>query len=539
MPVVELDLGRLQRLVGAGRREITDALPYLGLDIEGRTGGTMRVEYSPNRPDYSTDYGIALGLQGLLGVAEGMVNPDVRKGSGYKVRADRTVSGIRPSVTGIVARNGSMDGAALRQLIAMQEDLHLGIGRRRRRSSIGIHDMDGMTFPLTYTTVRRDHRFTPLHEDAERSVDEVLRSDIGAQYGHILGGSARVPAVLDSAGRTVSLPPIINAAATAVTARTTNLFVEVTGAGRDDVEDALSVIAVILHAAGFELHAVGISGAWNATPQFRTRRMQLDTRVIRDTLGLELSADQAASALRRSRLDATASGRRVTCIVPRYRFDVFGPMDLVEETELGYGIGRMQPVLSPPRTLGEGHAVPAGAASVSEVMIGLGYTEAVNSSLTSEAVLYRNMGRDASGSVSVIDSKSGEHTVLRDMLLPGLVGTLAANIHEPYPQRLFEIGTVFVDANPIREEIHVCAASSHRDASYSEIKAVLECAAGVMYGAGCKTRTAIHDGLEPGHAADIILDGRILGSIGEISGDARERFRLREPVAAFEARLNI
>ena len=68
MPVVELNLNKLQKLVGkkANKKQILDSLPFLGLDIESHDGNVVRVEYSPNRPDYSTDFGIASGLQGIL-----------------------------------------------------------------------------------------------------------------------------------------------------------------------------------------------------------------------------------------------------------------------------------------------------------------------------------------------------------------------------------------------------------------------------------------------------------------------------------------
>ena len=71
MPVVELNLSRLQKLVGKNtdKKQILDSLPFLGLDIESLGRNVVRVEYSPNRPDYSTDFGIALGLQGILGIS--------------------------------------------------------------------------------------------------------------------------------------------------------------------------------------------------------------------------------------------------------------------------------------------------------------------------------------------------------------------------------------------------------------------------------------------------------------------------------------
>ena len=43
----------------------------MGLDIESEDKDLVRIEYSPNRPDYSTDFGIALGMQGLLGIKTG------------------------------------------------------------------------------------------------------------------------------------------------------------------------------------------------------------------------------------------------------------------------------------------------------------------------------------------------------------------------------------------------------------------------------------------------------------------------------------
>ncbi len=70
MPVVQLYLNRLQKLVGKkyNKNKILSKIPFLGLDIEEQTNEYLRVEYSPNRPDYATDFGIVLGLQGLFGI---------------------------------------------------------------------------------------------------------------------------------------------------------------------------------------------------------------------------------------------------------------------------------------------------------------------------------------------------------------------------------------------------------------------------------------------------------------------------------------
>jgi len=144
----------------------------------------------------------------------------------------------------------------------MQEDLHFGIGRKRKKSSIGIHDLDAISFPLVYTTANRNHKFIPLNSKKELSISEILKNtDVGKDYGSILGNSSKVPLILDANQKTVSFPPIINAAVTTVTTKTKNLFVEVTGINKEDAEDMLSVVATILQSAGFTLESVQISGA--------------------------------------------------------------------------------------------------------------------------------------------------------------------------------------------------------------------------------------------------------------------------------------
>ena len=122
-----------------------------------------------------------------------------------------------------------------------------------------------------------------------------------------------------------------------------------------------------------------------------------------------------------------------------YRFDIFGPMDLVEEVALGYGIQNFEPTVSPSQTIGQTNPVSLHLKSLNQTMIGLGFLEALNSSLSSKRVLYEMTNRDSKNIISVLDSKSQEHTILRDTILPGLLENLSRNIHESYPQKLFEI----------------------------------------------------------------------------------------------------
>ena len=304
MPVVELSYSRLQKLLGkVSKKQIFDSLPFLGLDIESEDKDLVRVEYSPNRPDYSTDLGIALGLQGLFGIKTGAIKLNIKKSNDYVIHVEPFVTKIRPFVTGIIAKNGRIDDTMIKQLMVMQEDLHFGIGRKRKKSSIGIHDLDKISFPLTYTATKRDHRFVPLNSDKELTISEILdNTDVGQDYGAILGNSPQVPLILDSKKQTVSFPPIINAAVTTVTTKTKNLFVEVTGINKDDAEDMLSVVATILQTAGFTLVSTKISGAKNTSPKLEPKKILINSVLINQMLGLNLTNSQIISSLKKVKI---------------------------------------------------------------------------------------------------------------------------------------------------------------------------------------------------------------------------------------------
>jgi len=540
MPVVELSYTRLQKLVGkVTKKQISDSLPFLGLDIESEDKDLVRIEYSPNRPDYSTDFGIALGLQGLLGIKTGTVKLNVKKSNKYPISVKSGVSKIRPFVTGIIAKNGKIDDKTIKQLMTMQEDLHFGIGRKRKKSSIGIHDLDKISFPLVYTITNKNHKFIPLNSEKEMSISEILENtDVGKDYGHLLGQSSQVPIIFDENQNSVSLPPIINAAVTTVTTKTKNLFVEVTGINKEDAEDMLSVVATILQTAGFSLESVKISGAKNSTPKLEQKKLSVNSSLINQILGLNLSTPKIISSLKKSRLDASSKGTNIICTIPPYRFDIFGPMDLVEEVALGYGIQNLEPTLSPSQTIGKTNPVSLQLKSLDQTMIGLGFLEALNSSLSSKRVLYDMTNRDSSNIISVLDSKSQEHTILRDSILPGLLENLSRNIHESYPQKMFETGTVFTLEKPISEKINFSGISAHKDANFTEIKSIIQSALNIGFGIQIETKTTADPTFEEGHCASIILNNIPIGIIGKINSKIIENYKIRVPVVGFEISLS-
>jgi phenylalanyl-tRNA synthetase beta chain len=541
MPVVNVAVERLKKFVpGVKLEKALEMLPFVALDIEGVDDGVVRVEYNPNRPDFSSDYGIARALRGLLEIETGLPKFRISGRSGLAVKVDPAVKNIRPYIVGLVAKNGRLDDETIEQLIAVQEDLHNGVGRRRKKASIGIHNLDAIMFPIIYKTVGSDFTFEPLGERSGRSIEQILKeSDTGRQYGHILSGSEKYPVIVDSSGMVLSFPPITNGNSTKVDESCRSLFVEVTATDLKAAEDTLAIIAVTLFDAGFEIMTVTVdSGKKIETPQMKPKTITTDLDYVNNILGLALDSKQAIRYLKKSRLDAKASGKKIVCTVPRYRTDISHPVDIAEEVAIGYGIFNMEPAFPASPTAGQKNSLSTYFNAIRESLAGLGMLESLSFSLTSRDVQYDAFGISNKDILSVDGSKSTEHEILRDSLVPSLLQSLSRNVHEEYPQRLFEIGRTFHRNDQINETWNVGAAIAHADAGYTEIRSALQALVKSCFGKNVVTKVSFNDMFMEGRCADVFVDGIAAGTIGEIKPLALENFRLRMPVAAFEIDLS-
>src|SRR5918992_666484 len=549
VPVVNIKLERLKKLIpGVKMNKVLDMLPFVALDIEDVDKDVIRVEYNPNRPDLSSDYGVARALRGLFEIETGMPKFKLAGKSGLAVRVEDAVKKIRPYVVAFVAKNGTLDDETLKQLIAMQEDLHNGVGRKRKKASIGIHNLDVIKFPVTYKTVSGDYSFKPLGESSEFPIYQILKDlEIGKQYGHILSAFERYPLIVDSAGTVLSFPPIINSQATKVNEGCRNLFVEVTATDQETAEDLLAIIAMTLYDAGFEIRTVSVvhSGSRNKkieTPQMKPKVISADVDYINSILGLTLDTKQIITCLKKSRLDAKALNRKkIACTIPRYRIDIYDPIDISEEVAIGYGIYNLEPQFPTSPTAGNKDSLSVYFDKIREAMIGLGMIESLNFMLTSKEVQYGSFGiiPTKEDVLSVDTSKSTEHEILRDSLVPVLLQSLSYNIHEQYPQRLFEIGKTFIKSTPtmIEERWSVGAAIAHADAGYTEIKSTMQALLRSCFGKEATTKASTNPMFMEGRCAEVIFDGKTVGALGEIIPRALENVKLRVPVAAFEINL--
>ncbi len=549
-PVITLHRKKLSKYVDRKLTlsEMTEWLPWLGFDIEEVGEDHVKVEFNPNRIDFSSYSGIARAFRGLRGWETGLPTYNVREG-GTLLRIEDAVSEVRPFMLAAVIRGIELDEDGVVDLMEMQEDLHWGVGRDRRKASIGVHNLDAVKAPFTYTAVPPDSaEFIPLNTREKMSLMEVLdKHEKGAAYRHLIDHSDRFPLLIDSEAKVLSMPPIINGELTRVDEETRNLFIDVTGTDQLSVEKSLNVLTTALAEMGGSIEAVEVkcSDRKLFSPDLSPQIMKLRTAYASRTLGLKLSEDAVTKCLERCRLGVKSLRTGLLEVkIPPYRIDILHEIDLVEEVAIGYGYNRFTPTFPSSVTIGEEDCTLKLADGVRKIMVGLGFIEVVNFTLTNENHHFETMRKETEPCVKLANPVSSEYTIMRTSLLPTLMRNLADNRHESFPQKLFEVSDV-VCLNKDREtgcerRLHMASVVSYSAASFTEIKSIAEALLLNMDLGPRRFNVAESPSFIDGRAASITCGAKgrtahvSLGLVGEIHPEVLNNFGLEAPVAAFE-----
>ena len=134
-----------------------------------------------------------------------------------------------------------MTDELIASLMDLQEKLHMGLGRNRKKVAIGVHNFEPVEPPFTYKAVNPDTvQFVPLAKIESMTMTEILKKhEKGIDYAHLLQDFDKHPLIVDSNNNVLSYPPIINGSLTEVTPFTTDLFIDVTGTDKKAINLSL------------------------------------------------------------------------------------------------------------------------------------------------------------------------------------------------------------------------------------------------------------------------------------------------------------
>ena len=555
MPTIDIDYSELERQLGIKLGGDMDKLDEILANVKAEVKNYSQKDNSVSvemkdtaRADLWSVEGLSRALQGYLNHRRGIKPYSVGK-SIIEVKVDSQLFGIRPYICCSVVKDIHLSDAIIKGIMHLQDKLDQTHGRSRQKTSIGIYNLDLVKPPILYAAVKPSEvKFVPLGFSEKMSLDEVLdRHPKGIEYGRIVKKNSLYPMLFDGENKVLSFPPIINSNDLGkITEESRNLLVEVTGTQHKAVLDTLNLVTLALIDRGGKAYSATIHYPENSeytertvvTPNFDNRHFQLSVEETNRLLGLQLSAQKISELLQVAGLDVEkVDAESVSVLVPCYRVDVMHQVDLIEDVAIAYGYNNIEPLWRELATTGAANAQQHYVDNARELMIGLGFQEVLNTTLTNPDTLFSKMNVAPSNIIEVSDPKVATMTCIRNWLLPGLMEFLSVNVSVEFPQKIFELGKVILldetKETKTRDEDYLAAAISHPNANFTEIKSVLDSFM-TNFGLDWKVEDFVHPSFIEGRVGKLIVSGVDVGVLGEVHPAVLAKWKLENPVAVFE-----
>ncbi|NYE59810.1 phenylalanyl-tRNA synthetase beta chain [Duganella sp. 1224] len=280
--------------------------------------------------------------------------------------------------------------------------------------------------------------------------------------------------------------------------------------------------------------------------------VQMRTARAQKVIGVALDDQVIADIFTRLALPFTLENGVFSVTAPSYRFDIEIEEDLIEEVARVYGFENIPTVA--PVAANTMIIAPENTRSLFAVrhqLADLGYQEVVNMSFVEAAWEQDFAGND--NPIKLQNPIASQLSVMRSTLVGSLVANVRYNLNRKASRvRAFEIGAIYQrDASVADGPLTV--------AGYHQPKRV----AGIAYGPvadeqwGLDTRAvdffdvkadlehlfaplqlrfvkAEHPALHPGRAAHVLLDGKVIGFIGELHPRWLQKYELPHAPIVFE-----
>ncbi|MFQ6055708.1 MAG: phenylalanine--tRNA ligase subunit beta, partial [Methanosarcinales archaeon] len=533
MPVITLYYDDLEELIGADKETIIKRIPMIGADIERIEKDYIDIEFFPDRPDLYSVEGVARAMRGFLEIETGLKEYKVEN-SNIEITLDQDIKKIRPKLASAVVRGLDFNKNlhSIESLMELQEDLHWGVGRNRKKVSIGVHDLSNIKPQFRYTAVDPNYEFIPLDFEEKMSMKEILENHPkGIKFANILKGFDKYPIILDSEDKVLSFPPIINSTITRVTENTKDLFIEVTGLD-NSVFIALNIVVTALAERGGKIESVIIKNSDIGTniisPNLNPTNRTIAISEVNSLLGLNLNGLQIIKHLEKLRYGAKElNPKNIEVQVPAYRADILHTWDIIEDIAIGYGYDQFIPQMPETSTIGHVHPLVELKDLVREIMTGLGYYEVMPFTLTNIQKNFNWMQRDVTNDVTLVQNPiSEDHTIIRTTILPNLLEILALNQHNEMPQSIFCIGEVVKNG---KDQLNLAAAKIHSQVNFTEIKSIVESVINELIKQDYKISQSKDPAFLEGRCADIVIKDRYVGVFGEVHPDVILNFGIDHP----------
>lgn len=280
-------------------------------------------------------------------------------------------------------------------------------------------------------------------------------------------------------------------------------------------------------------------------------KVKVSSEAINELLGTEYSDAKIVSTLSNVGFLVKERKGEFTVTVPEWRTDIHIPEDIIEEVGRLNGYDNIVPTL--PRHLTAGHnKMWELKTKTREIFESFGANEVLTYSFVSERLL-KKVGIDAANSYRIVNSISPELQLIRQTIVPSLLEKAYMNQKFPVDKfAMFEMNKVYqkewgetdegVPMESMRLGFVIAERKNDGTAYYAAKRYALEYLGRLGIEAEC---VAIRDILpedapyEPKRTAEIVVDGRRLGVVGEFKNSVKRNLKLADYLAGFELDMDV
>ena len=278
------------------------------------------------------------------------------------------------------------------------------------------------------------------------------------------------------------------------------------------------------------------------------RTMTASVAKINALLGITVPDEEILSILERLNFKPVIDGDKLTVEIPGYRDDVDGYPDLAEEVIRMYGYDHITPTFLNAAQVTDGGLTDAQKKELhlKNILKTQGFMEAYNYSFYSPKDFdLMKLPEDAAerNAVRILTPISEELSVMRTFLAPSMLMNAVRNIRRGNDEgREFEVANIYLPRNTAESEQpeerkHLVLGIWGGKQDFFDMKGAVEYLASAFHLNFTFVR-AQKPYLHPGVSAEIILDGKTVGCIGELDPGIAASLGLDKKVYLGELDLN-
>jgi phenylalanyl-tRNA synthetase beta chain len=268
-------------------------------------------------------------------------------------------------------------------------------------------------------------------------------------------------------------------------------------------------------------------------------------------IGVPVPAEEMQQAFERLALPHKREAEAFVVNPPSYRFDLTIEEDLIEEVARLYGFERI--TAHPPRPAAVFPRLPQKRSlhELRERLAAADYREVINFSFV-EPQWELDFAGEANP-IRLLNPIASQQSVMRSSLIGSLVANLRYNQARQVERiRVFEVGRVFIRdpqakdgplaVRGLRQPMRIGAAAygpaleeqwgaETRPVDFFDAKADLEALINPL---AARYEAAGHPAFHPGRSARVVIDGELVGWIGELHPRWQQKYELARPAVLFE-----